>query len=214
MTVTFNPNPETELGALNSMLLSIGRSPVNTTSVPGVNAVSNAMTILYQVVREVQGRRWWFNWDTKYPIVPDVNGNIIIPNDAIQFAPSRQWRNYVERYNPAVSAMCLWDMDDQTFNLTTYLQNGSLLCDIQWCFAFEQVPQVARVYMARRAGRIFQTSAVGSQLIYQFTKEMELDAAAELERTHLRFSRTNWFNTANQSNRAVNRQPGAYVRPW
>jgi hypothetical protein len=210
MAITFSAEPATELEAVNSMLLSIGKSPVNTTAVPGINDVSNALTTLYNTVREVQSRRWWFNYDTCYVLTPDSNGNVARPNSCSGFAPSERWRNYVERYNPASSTMCLWDLDTKTFNLTPLIQGSSLKCDVQWVFAFEQVPQVARSFIARKAGRIFQTNVVGSQLIYQFTKEMELDAASELEREHLKFSRTNMFSSPTINNRIVNRQPGAY----
>jgi hypothetical protein len=198
------------------MLLSVGKSPVNTTSVPGVNAVSNAMTVLYNTVREVQSRRWWYNYDTDFKITPDGSGNVIRPTTCTGFAPSERWRNYIERWNSNAGsgALCMWDLDSQTFNLTSLLQQGYLLCDVQWCFEFEQVPQVVRNFITRKAGRTFQTGSIGSQLIYQFTKEMELDAEAELQREHLRFSRANMFSTPTTINRAVNRQPGAWYRPW
>lgn len=216
MTVTFSADPMTELEAINNMLLSVGKSPVNTTSVPGVNAVSNALTVLYQTVRAVQSKRWWFNYDHCYQITPDGSGNIARPTSCTGFAPTEAWRNYVERWNPSAGsgALCLWDLDKKTFNIGQSLQDGYLKCDVQWCWPFEQVPQVARNFIARKAGRTFQTGAVGSQLLYQFTKEEELDAEAELLREHLRFSKTNMFKTPTVNNRIINRQPGAYYRPW
>lgn len=208
MTVTFNPDPQTELEAVNSMLLSIGKSPVSTLSVPGVNDVSQATTTLYGMVREVQTRSWWFNTEECFPITANSSGNILRPEACIDFTPSDRTMPFVER-----NAM-LYDLDKHTFVLTPKLNGQPLKCDVKWCFPFEQVPQAARSYIARRAGRVFQANVVGAQLIYQFTKEMELDAAAELERAHLKNSQTNMFKSPTRNSRIWARQPGAYRRSW
>lgn len=213
MAITFNPNPMTELEAVNTMLLSIGKAPVNTLSVPGINDVSFATSKLYEVAREVQHRGWWFNREPKFQITPDGSGNILVPDSVIDFDVSDRTKNFVQRYNPAVSAMCLYDLDKHTFDLRPYIQ-GYLECDVVWCFPFEQTPQAARSYIARRAGREFQANVVGSQVIYQFTKEMELDAAAELERSELKNSHTNMFTAPTRNGRIFQRQPGAYRRSW
>lgn len=208
MAVTFNDDPATELEALNLMLLSIGKSPVNTTNVPGVNDVSNAMTILYATVRQVQTRAWWFNFEQNFPITPDGSGYINRPEACVDFFPTIRGLPLVERNAK------LYDLCHHTFTIPTqYLnQDGTLRCNVTWCFPYEQVPQVAREAIFARAGRVFQTNVVGSQLIYQFTKERELDGFAELERAQLRNSGTNMFTSNTRNSRISNRQPNAYYR--
>lgn len=208
MSITFNPNPTTALEAVNLMLLSIGKSPVNTLSIPGVNDVSQATTVLYTVTRDVQKRGWWFNREPGFPILPDTLGNIQIPNTVIDITPDDRYRNYVERNGK------LYDLDNHTFNIGQYLSGQPLKCEVVWCFDFETIPQAARSYIARRAGREFQACVIGSQILYQFTKEMEVDAAAELERSETKNSKTNMFTAPTRNNRITNRQPGASRRNW
>jgi hypothetical protein len=216
MTVSFEDVPSTELDAVNSMLLSIGKAPVSTLAVPGINDVSFATTKLYSVVRDVQSTPWWFNFEPCFPITPDGSGNIVMPTGALAIDVSDRVYNYVERYNAAAGsgAMCLYDRDHQTFNIGQYLNGQPLKVDVTWIFPFEHCPQAARRYMATRAGREFQTEAVGSQILYQFTKEKELEARAEMERADLKRSHTNMFSAPTRNNRIFNRQPGAFRRTW
>ena len=209
MAITFNPNPMTELEAVNLMLLSIGKSPVNTLAVAGINDVSWATTILYNTTRAVQQRGWWFNREPCFPILADSNGNINIPNTVIDLDTTDRTLNYVERNGR------LYDLDGHTFNIALKLNGSPLNCDVTWCFPYEQIPQVARSFIARRAGREFQTSAVGAQILYQFTKELEAEAEADLQRSELKNGTArNMFATPTRNNRIFNRQPGAYRRTW
>lgn len=210
MSITFSANPMTELEAVNLMLLSIGKSPVNTLAVAGINDVSWAITTLYNTVREVQSKGWWFNREPAFPITATAqpDGFILTPATVIDIDTNDRTLPYVERGGK------LYNLDKQTFNIGLSL-NGPLKCDVTWCFAFETLPQTARAYIGRRAGREFQASAVGSQILYQFTKEMELDAQAELQRSELKNgSDRNMFATPTRNNRISNRQPGAFRRNW
>lgn len=213
MAVTFSANPTTELEAVNNMLLSIGKSPVNTLSVAGINDVSWAQTTLYNVVRAVQVRGWYFNREECYPMTPDGSGYISLPTAALDMTPHDRYHHYVLRYNATASVMGLYDLDNHTFNVGQYI-TPPLNVDIKWCFPFEQCPQPAREYMYRRAGREFQTSAVGSQVLYQFTKEAELEAEAELQRAENADGKSNMFLTPTRNNMISNRQPGAQRRIW
>jgi hypothetical protein len=60
-----------------------------------------------------------------------------------------------------------------------------------WHLAYDELPHSARQYIGRRAGREFQIGAVGSDLLYKFTREMEDEALAELMREHLRATKSN-----------------------
>lgn len=218
MATTFSGNPTTELEAVNDMLLSIGKTPVNTLSVAGINDVAQAQSILYRVTRDVQHRGFWFNKEEHLPIAATTSGTQQIvqrPDTVIDWTSSDRTLKLVERFNPSSNTLCMYDLDKHTFDLTRLLavQNGKLYFDVVYCFAFEQIPQAARTAIARRAGREFQANVVGSQIWYQFTKEMELDAMAELERSELKNSHTNIFGTYNSTNRAINRQKGPR-RTW
>lgn len=205
MVITFSANPTTELEAVNMMLMSIGKSPVNTLAVAGVNDVSWAQQTLYTVCRDVQHTRYWFNREDSYPITANGSNQILLPASVLDICPTDRTQPLVERNG------MLYDNSNQTFDLTVggWLQTGKLLCDVTWCFPYEQLPQSARMYIAMRAGRQFQATAIGSQILYQFTKEMELEAKAELVRSELKNSGTNRFTSPTRNNRIFNRQPAA-----
>lgn len=207
MAITFNPNPMTEVEAVNNMLLSIGKAPVNTLAVSGINDVSWATTTLYSVCRDVQHTKYWFNRETCFPISATAGAggtlNILIPAGVLDICPSDRTLPLNERNG------MLYDSEKHTFDLTPRLQANVLNVDLVWCFPFEQLPHSARMYIAARAGRQFQATAIGSQIIYQFTKEMELEAEAELKRSELRNSGTNMFTAPTRNGRIYNRQPAA-----
>jgi hypothetical protein len=195
------------------MLLSIGKSPVNQLPVPGVNDAAWAQLTLYTVVRAVQARGFYFNREDQYPITPDGSGYIQLPQNALDLTPSERSRHYVLRSNGSGS-MYLYDLEKHTANIGQFLNGQPLKTDIIWCFPFESCPQPAREYMYRRAGREFQTSAVGSQVLYQYSKEAEVEAFAELQRAESQDGKSNLFAAPNTTNMAVNRQPGAVYRRW
>jgi hypothetical protein len=203
MPINFSADPTTELEAVNMMLLSIGKAPVNTIATSAINDVSWATTTLYNVVRDVQHTAWWFNRETEFPITLDANGYANRPTSVLDLKPNDRSLPLVERQSK------LYDLGNHTFDLRARVPAGVLKVDVTWCFPYEDLPMAARMYIAMRAARQFQTSAVGSQVIYQFTKEMELEARAELERSELRNSATNMFNTTTRNSRIYNRQPGA-----
>ena len=73
----------TELDAVNSILMSVGESPVNTLTVQSPE-VAIAQSTLRQVCREVQAEGWKFNTETQYPINLDSNNHCIVPNNVLQ----------------------------------------------------------------------------------------------------------------------------------
>ena len=79
---------DTELSAVNSILGSIGQSPI--TSLTTGNALQNPeisfiYNLLQEVNKDVQTTGWHFNTQTKVKRSPDANGNYIVPVDAILY---------------------------------------------------------------------------------------------------------------------------------
>jgi len=184
---------------VNQMLLSIGQSPVNTLTVTGLKDVSYARLVLHNTSREVQSKGWHFNTDSEYPLVADLAGKIELPANALSADPCDRTKDYVERYEGAYRRF--WDKDNHTFVIKTTVK-----VDIVWFYQFEQLPQTARAYIAHKAGRVFQASAVGSQILYQYTKEREFETLTELERTEARNSDTNLFTHNSRTNNIFHRR--------
>jgi hypothetical protein len=191
--------PQTELDAVNQMLLSIGQSPVNTLAVTGLKDVSFARLILHNTSREVQSKGWHFNMDEEYPLVADVAGKVELPANALNVDPCDRLQDFVERYEGAYRR--LWDKKNLTFAI-----GSTVKVNITWFFQFEQIPQTARAYIAHKAGRVFQASAVGSTILYNYTKERELETLTELERTEARNSDTNLFTRNSRTNNIFHRR--------
>lgn len=185
-TLTFTP--QTELDAVNQMLLSIGQAPVNTLSVSGITDVSIARMVLHNTSREVQGKGWGFNTDEDYTLARDVNGKIAWPSSALSVDADDITYDPVVRKDAADSTLRLYNRETHTF-----VWPKDLKVTIKWFLTFEELPQAARAYIAHRAGRTFQAGVVGSQILYQYTKERELECLVELEREELENVDANMF---------------------
>lgn len=180
--------PQTELDAVNQMLMSIGQAPVNTLAVTGIKDVNIARLVLHNTLREVLTRGYDFNTDHEYVLTQDVNGKVAIPSNAIKIDPTRKDKDFVERVDAADSVRRFYDRKNHTFVI-----NEDVKVDVVWLFPFEHLPQAARAYIAHKAGRVFQASAVGSRILYEYTKERELETQAELERSHHQTADQNFF---------------------
>lgn len=176
--------PTTALGAVNDMLRSIGQGAVNTLSEFSGTDAANAAAYLEQTSREVQERGWYFNTDREFPFVPGANGEVALGATLLKFSPSRDNPGIVERQRK------LYDTENHTFDMRP---KTTIKGDVVWLFSFEELPQAARTYIHRKAGRMFQVGAVGSDLLYRFTREMEDDALQELTRAQLNAQRPNIF---------------------
>lgn len=175
-------SPTTAIEAVNDMLLSIGQGTINSIESSESVDAENAKIALVNTSRSVQARGWYFNRDHRYTLQPDVNGEIALPDGALSFAPDPKWIRVVERNRK------LYDRQEHTH---VFPAGTEVTGSITWLLSFEDLPQQARDYIHRRAGRVFQVGAVGSQLLYQFTKELEMEALTELMREHVRAERSN-----------------------
>lgn len=190
--------PMTELDAVNVMLASIGQTPVNTLNVSGIRDVEIARTTLHNTLRAVSTRGWHFNTDRKFPVAADINGKVAVPADALKMDAHREWdADLVIRDDSGTRRM--WDLVNHTFVLTEN-HEAPFYFDIVRVLSFETIPQTARNYIGYRAARQFQAYSIGSDLLYRFTKEDELEALAELERGELEQTDVNFLADGNPQN--------------
>ena len=73
----------TELNAVNSVLAAIGQSPVTTLDYenPETSFVYN---LIQECSRDVQDEGWVFNREEHYPLTPDSDKHITIPNNVLR----------------------------------------------------------------------------------------------------------------------------------
>jgi hypothetical protein len=164
----------TKLEAVNIMLGSIGESPIASLDSTGSAYVAIAKSVLDEVSRDVQSEGWHFNTSFKYSLARDVNGKIPVPSNALKVDTN----DYHGEYNVTVRSGYLYDLEDHTDVFTE-----ALYCDIVFGFDFEDLPQVARRYIALRAARTFASRVLGDADIYKFISAEESDAKASFEST-------------------------------
>ena len=145
----------TELDAVNSILMSVGESPVNTITNVQSPEVVIAKHTLQQVCREVLAEGWVFNTEKQYPITLDTNNHCIIPNNVLQIDLNSFKHlddfHVVQRRDNGV--LKLYDLHEHRFNFENTSEN-KLYCDIIWMYSFEDIPQVFRDYITTRSARI------------------------------------------------------------
>lgn len=172
----------TKLDAVNLMLASIGQSPMNTIEGTIPKEVTKAVLALDNALREVCTQGWSFNSDREYPMTPDGSNQIDIPAGA-SFVDPTYGENYTMRYDSTgTPGMRLYNNDTRVFNDFARV----VKCDIIWLFEYEQIPQHARQYVVTKAARKFQSGLLASQILYEFTREMETEAYATFRRMEKR----------------------------
>ena len=150
-----------ELDAVNSILMSVGETPVNTLAVQSPE-VAIAQKTLRQVCREIQAEGWSYNTENEYPINLDTNNQCIIPNNVLQIDLNifQHGKDYdiVRRSDNGI--MKVYDKKGHTF---TFENCTKLYFDIIWMLDFEDLPQVFKDYITTRASRIASNRMVNSQ---------------------------------------------------
>lgn len=160
------------LGAINTMLTSIGELPVkNEGDLAGLNDASIAAEILDNVSRAVQSRGWIFNTDLDVSMKPDNERKIPIPSDIIRVDTTTRIRerdeDIVERGN---------FLYDRKRNTPFFDEGSTVKVDQIRLLKFTDLPEPARRYITIRASRIFHDRVVGSGDLHRFYQEDEMQA--------------------------------------
>lgn len=196
MTLT---TPFTELEAVNEMLAGIGQAPVNTLANTGIGDVNLARAELAKVTRFVQLQGFAFNTDDGYVFQPNVSNLIPAPTGMLRFDPDDRTRNITVRRHSG-GQLSLWDADALSFEFSEPFTGR-----IVWGFAFEDLPESARAYIALAAARKFQARFIGSRELDQFNAEDEKRAWALLQRDERAVRDTNLFQKSPTLSRVHNR---------
>ena len=136
----------TEVSAVNSILGSIGQSPVtNTTGDALLNPeIQFIVNLLNEVNKDVQSTGWTFNSEYRVKKSPDGNGNYVVPANAILYEISDgqidRETNVVRRDGK------LYDTIHQT-NVFTQ----DFYFDITYLRDFEDIPSAIQRYIIARA---------------------------------------------------------------
>lgn len=166
--------PTTTLGAVNSMLSTIGEAPVNGLN-SGLVDAETAETILNEVSRSVQSDGWNFNSEPNFTVAANTSGDVVLPDEVIRAdLATTKYRSsdaeYIQRGNK------MYDKVNHTYNIGKALKlNVVVLLD------YELLPEVARRYISVKAARIFQERIVGSDTLSAMNRNDEQEALFALK---------------------------------
>lgn len=192
------------------MLMSIGKAPLDTLDT-SIATVSFAQLTLHNCLREVLKKGWDFNTDYDMPLTP-VAGEIGVDEDVLSIRPSDRALEYTQRFNPdfgEAGQMGIYDRSKRAFD---EFGTAPIEFDVIWMQEFGHIPEAARAYIGHLAGRVFQAQHIGSEIIYRFTKEREIETLADFQRDHTNTKRANFFTSPTAASRIATRQPGAHRR--
>jgi len=162
-------NAAQELPAVNEILASVGQAPVTTLDQTNPD-VAIAYDTLLNVSREVQAEGWTFNTEEYYPMTPDADGEIPIPNNILQIDLHDEKDN---QYESVRRSGKLYEKINHTYDWTTLTGWDTVRCDIVWFFDWVDLPRPIQDYIVARASTIVSTRIVGDQQQYAILTQKE-----------------------------------------
>lgn len=168
----------TKLEAVNLMLTAIRERPVNTLEGPLNEEVSQALTTLDDISRQVQVKGFKFNTDVDVELLKDGNNNISVPADtlAVSFDP----RYETNKLKPTQRGTQVYNsaLNTAVFSASERVFAKHLIRNLDW----DLLPYPARQAIAMRAARVFVTKYASDPTAIQSAAFEERQAFAELER--------------------------------
>ena len=163
-------NAAQELPAVNEILASVGQAPVTTLDQTNPD-VAIAYDTLTNVSREVQAEGWSFNTEEFYELTPDVNGEVLIPNNVLQIDLHAEKDNQYEAIRRNGK---LYEKVNHTYDWTTLTNWEKVACDIVWFFDWVDLPRPIQDYIVARTAAIVSSRIVGDPQQYRMLQEKEM----------------------------------------
>lgn len=162
--VDLNLTRLTELQAVNIMLEAVSEQPVSSLDT-SLSVATLARQKLHDTSREVQSLGLLCNTKIRLKLLRDGSNNIVLGTDVLR----------VEAHYPS-DLVCeregkMYDLRENTF----VFQNDLYVDQVNF-LAWTDLPQVVRWYITVRATKLFQSKYLGSDVVYKFTEQEELDA--------------------------------------
>ena len=183
----------TELEAVNTILSTIGESPVNSlTGTLPVDATT-ALNVLDEISREVQSAGWHYNSHYKVDLSRDGDNKIPIGTDVLRVELNTKYDrssyDVVQRDNYLYNLAKNSETFDQDFtdNSIVYLLD------------FSKLPEPARRYITIRAARVFHDRTLGANTLHKFSSEDEARSLAVLRQAETQTCEYNIFDSYLQS---------------
>ena len=164
---------DTELSAVNSILGSIGQSPITSLSGTALQnpEISFIKNLLDQVNRDVQTSGWHFNTQHRVKQSPDAQGNYVVPQNSILYDISD---GQIDRDTDVTKINGkLYDLVHQTDVFTK-----DYYFDIITLYNFEDVPPAIQRYIIARTSMRAATQLVSNADLVKLLQLEEEQAKA------------------------------------
>jgi hypothetical protein len=171
----------TELAAVNIILQMLDEEPINSLGGEQPLEVTQAQNSLEEVSREIQSQGWHFNTEYKYPLTPNADGEIILPQSTLEcdidhlFNSSAGLTDYIQR------GVRLYDRENRTYNIGKEL-NATMVNFLPW----DDLPEPFRRWIFVKAGRTLYNRAIGDSATDQKLAREEVQAKATAENFNAR----------------------------
>jgi|TARA_Y100000289_G_scaffold26365_1_gene25829 hypothetical protein len=156
---------DTELSAVNSILGSIGQSPVT-----NLNFTNPEIEFIYNLLKEsnveVQSEGWVYNREDHYPFTPDSNGHIAIPANILRMDVCEE---EVYRTSDVVKR------DGKLYNKVehTFEFKEPIDMNVVWLFPFEDLPQPFKRLIVAKASTRAAVQLVSNPTLVQLLGQQE-----------------------------------------
>lgn len=192
----------TELEAVNTILQIIDEEPVNSLNDELPLEATTALSNLQEVSREIQSKGYDFNTEYEFPLPPNLDGTITLPQSTLSFDVPKQsfngeLKDYIQR------GVRVYNRTDRTYIIGKELK-AMIVSFLNW----DDLPEQFRKWITIRAARITAARTIGDQATVSFTLQEEIEAKANAENSDARSSNATIFdNTISQliTNRRIRR---------
>jgi hypothetical protein len=178
--------PTSKLEAVNVLLSSIGEAPVASLQ-SGLVDAEVAETIINNVTRDLNSQGWSFNTDIAITLLPDSNGEIVLPANTLSVDLTKLRRD--SEIDLVYRSGKLYNRMKHTFNI-----GKSVEVDLIVSLDFDELPEPARRFITIKSARIFQNRVLGSETLHGFQIRDEEEAWLKLQQSETEVEDHNIFD--------------------
>ena len=183
----------TELEAVNTILSTIGESPIN--SLTGTLPVDAniAQNVLDEICREVQSAGWHWNTHYKVDLTRDGDNKIPIGTDVLRVRLNTKYDR--SSYDVVQRDNYLYNLAKNEETFTTDFEDT----DIVYLLDFSKIPEQAKRYITIRSARVFHDRTLGATTIHKFSSQDEARALSLLRQAETETGEYSIFDSHLQS---------------
>jgi hypothetical protein len=212
----------TEVDAVNALLSTIGEAPyADQSQLDAATSVdvTTAVRTLKDTIREVCSQPWRFNTERDYKLTAattitwtadsTVIGVFTVPTNLLAFTTSLRADQQGSKYTDAIIRLSRQYLSPNFVPVFADRATGRdgfptadrtfLYIDPIWHVQFDYLPETAKQYVIRRAGRLWQQGVVGSEVLRAFNTDDERLALRSLKRDQGQPDDYNMLNNADVS---------------